>query len=60
MNNRIINFPQIVKSKAVSLTIRPVTHTAELEVNRASMKEIPAVVVKGKQSSNVPIIIILK
>jgi hypothetical protein len=51
--------PNKVKSVAVSFTIKPVTHRAEVDVNIASKRDIPLFVAIGKESSIAPIIIIL-
>ncbi len=52
-----MSFPQNVKVVAVSTTINPVTHTAEVAVNKASRKEswFPSVVVKGSRSRIAPV-----
>lgn len=53
MSVRIIHFPNKVKSSAVFLTIKPVTHRPDEAVNSASMTEIPLVVENGRSSSSV-------
>src|SRR6056297_2213946 len=52
--------PNLVKYVAVSTTINPVTHTAEVDVNKLSTKEIPSedTVALGIIKRKVPIIII--
>ena len=57
---RIIHWPKKVKSFAVSNTIKPVTHTAEVDVKIASTRVIPLVVDHGSLSSNVPVEIKMK
>lgn len=52
---RIIACPTGVKYVAVSWTISPVTHTAEVDVKRASINEIwPDSVLKGRRRRRVP------
>ena len=57
---KIMVCPSKVKSLAVSSTINPVTHTALVDVNKASVKEIPAVVAFGSNNKNAPIKIMAK
>ncbi len=59
MRKAITILPNSVKSFAVSLIMSPVTHVAEVEVYRASMKEI-LLPEKGRRRSMVPILIIIK
>jgi len=55
IRTRITICPKSVKEEPVSRTVRPVTQTAEVEVKRASIKEIsPDVVEKGSMSRNAP------
>lgn len=46
--------PKVVKSTGVSLTISPVTHTADVEVKIASMSESSPLWAKGSISSKAP------
>jgi hypothetical protein len=56
MSNIITNCPKKVKSFGVSLTIKPVTHAADVDVKIASIKLIcPFVVEKGNCSKKVPL-----
>ncbi len=50
----IMHCPAKVKSFAVSRTISPVTHTAEVDVKSASINDIPFTVDQGSISSPVP------
>jgi ribosomal protein L31E len=47
--------PKEVKSTGVSLTISPVTQTAEVEVNKASMNLNSPLWAKGRESKMAPI-----
>ncbi len=62
ISNKITVFPKRDQYVAVSLTIRPVTHTAEVAVNKASMKAVgfPEAVAWGKESKIVPMLTINK
>ena len=51
----IIDWPTMLKSAAVSTTVRPVTHTARVAVKRALVKVIPFVVALGSISKKAPI-----
>jgi len=53
-----MDLPKTVKSRAVFLTINPVTQREDDAVNRASMNEIPFVVEIGKLRIIVPTAII--
>src|SRR3990172_4994328 len=52
----MITCPKREKSKGVSFTISPVTHTAEVEVKRASIqrRDFPGGTAKGRERSTVP------
>ena len=52
--------PKGVKKLAVSLTISPVTHTAEVAVKIASIGERVSLCENGKERSIVPVTIIIK
>ena len=56
-SNRIIPLPRGVKNPWVSFTIRPVTHTAEVEVKNASVNDRFPLLVQGKSKSNAPTVI---
>ena len=51
-------FPKNVKSVAVSSVVNPVTQTAEVEVKKASVIEMPFVLAEGSKSKHPPIIMI--
>ena len=51
----IIDCPTIVKSTAVSTTVKPVTQTALVAVKSAFVKVIPFVVALGSISKKLPI-----
>jgi hypothetical protein len=50
----MINLPKVVKYAAVSTTIRPVTQTALVDVNKASIGERYLVVAFGNLSRKAP------
>ena len=50
-----MNFPICVKCVAVFTAIRPVTQTADIEVKKASTKEMPCRVEKGSFKATDPI-----
>jgi hypothetical protein len=50
----MISCPKGVKCDAVSTTIKPVTHTALAEVNKASRDEIPLYVAIGNFKKKPP------
>ena len=54
---KIITCPKIVQCVAVSKTTNPVTHTADVDVNKESIKEVhsPDLLDIGRQSKNAPI-----
>ena len=54
-NSRMMVWPTSVKAVETSNVANPVTQTDVVAMNRASMKEIPAVVALGSISSPVPI-----
>ena len=56
-SSKIMPLPTGVKNPWVSFTIRPVTHTAEVEVKNASVNERLPLLVQGKSKSNAPTII---
>ena len=49
-----MDWPTKVKSVAVSTTVKPVTQTALVEVNKALVKVIPLVVELGSIKRNAP------
>ena len=55
MSVRITICPNLVNFVAVSTTINPVTHTAEVEVKRQSTHDIGVTVAKGSFNRHVPI-----
>jgi len=60
IRHKITIFPKVVKKEPVSTTVSPVTQTAEVAVNKASIKDIEPVSVAHVVCSNaVPIIIIM-
>lgn len=52
--------PAVVKSRGVSLTIRPVTHTAEVAVKTASTGDMGLTVEKGIIRRTEPIVIMAR
>jgi hypothetical protein len=54
IRRRIIACPANVKSFPVSSTMRPVTQTADVDVKRESINDIPFTVAQGSCSSNEP------
>ena len=50
----IMIFPKRVKSLAVSITTSPVTHTADVDVKSALIKDMPDVVETGRQRMAAP------
>lgn len=54
IKTKIIDCPTVVKSRAVSTTVSPVTHTALVEVKSALVNEIPLVVALGSINRKAP------
>ena len=59
MEINITNCPHIEKSCPVFLTIKPVTQTAEVSVNRESTKFKPLLCEKGNNNKRVPLKIVI-
>lgn len=59
MSNMMTTWPNVENSTGVSRTIRPVTHTADVEVKKASMSEIeyPDADAAGNHNRNAPPVI---
>jgi hypothetical protein len=58
INPRIIIFPRVVNRVAVSTAVKPVTHTALVEVKKALVKEMGEWVDCGIISRNAPLMMI--